>query len=132
MAHDTLVFVVISGTHPAQDISCALLLGVVDEIAIVEVGEGETLTGGNRGFQEFEALCNAEAVVFPGIGSNRNDEAVEKLQTALNHPEVTICWRVEAPSVDSGVHDSPDPCRKGRHVLRRIMALRFNILIHSS
>ena len=71
VAHDTLVFVVISGTHPAQDISCALLLGVVDEIAIVEVGEGETLTGGDRGFQEFEALllsCQPELLCpFPQL-----------------------------------------------------------------
>ena len=132
VAHDTLVFVVIRGAHPSQDVGRILFLGVVDQIAIIEVGEGEALTGGDGGFQELEALRNAEAVIFFGIGSDCDNEAIEKLQAALNHPEMTVCWRVEAPGIDSGVHDSPDPCRRGRHVLRRIMALRFSIFIHSS
>ncbi len=104
MAHHALVFVVVRGANAAEDEVGVHAFGVVDQIAVVKVGDGESFAGCGGGAKEIDALLDGETVGFLRVVADGDDEAIEEFETALDHPEVAISGWIERTSVNCGAH----------------------------
>ena len=104
MAHYAFVFVVVRRADAAQHVFGVHFPRVIDEVAVVEVGDGEAVGGRGRAAKEGEAFFHGERVSFRGIVTDRDDEPVEHFHSLLDHPEMSIGGRVERACVNSGAH----------------------------
>lgn len=104
VAHDAFVFVVVRRAYAAQNEVGVHALGIVDQIAVVKVGNGESLAGCGGGAEEIDALLDGKTVGFLGIIADSDDEAVEEFEATLDHPEVTVGGRIERTCVNCGAH----------------------------
>ena len=104
VAHDALVFVIVRGADAAQDEAGVHFFGVVDQVAVVEVGDFEPVEMGSGFLEELQTLFDAKGVAFGGIVSNSHDEFIEHGDSLFDHPDVTFGWRIEGSGVDGGAH----------------------------
>lgn len=119
VAHDAFVFVVVRGANAAQDEIGVHAFGVVDQIAVIKVGDGESFAGCGGGAEELNALLDGETVGFLRIVADGDDETVEEFEAALDHPEVAIGGRIERACVNCGAHEEMIRWIGGRSIKKR-------------
>ena len=105
VAHHAFVFVVVRGPNAAEDEVGVHAFGIVDQIAVIKMGDSESFTGGCGGAEELDALLDGEAVGFLRVVADGDDEAVEEFEATLDHPEVAIGGWIERSCVNCGAHD---------------------------